>query len=209
SLLLFVMFMAMLWVTTGRWTYVLIGLVLFAIGTFVAAHLLGQINDRITVWLDPSKTIQGSGLQSIEGEFAFGFGGLYGTGLGMGHAGAIPVAYSDYIFAAIGEDLGMLGSVAIVVGFMLLIGSGLRAGLNARSEFAKLVAIGLTAVLGFQTFFIMAGVLRLLPLTGVTLPFVSYGGSSLVANYMLVALLMRISDEGSTTGGRHSSTAPT
>jgi cell division protein FtsW (lipid II flippase) len=196
SLLLFVLFMAMLWVTTGRWTYVVIGLVMFAVGTFLASHLLGQVNERISTWLDPWKDPQGTGLQPIQGELAFGLGGLYGTGLGLGHASQIPVADSDFIFAAIGEDLGLLGTASLVIGFVLIVGSGLRTALRARSEFAKLTAIGLTAVLGFQTFFIMAGVLRLLPLTGVTLPFVSYGGSSLVANYILVALLMRISDEG-------------
>jgi cell division protein FtsW (lipid II flippase) len=196
SLLLFVLFMAMLWVTTGRWTYVVIGLVMFAAGTFLASHLLGQVNERISTWLDPWKDPQGTGLQPIQGELAFGLGGLYGTGLGLGHASQIPVADSDFIFAAIGEDLGLLGTASLVIGFVLIVGSGLRTALRARSEFAKLTAIGLTAVLGFQTFFIMAGVLRLLPLTGVTLPFVSYGGSSLVANYILIALLMRISDEG-------------
>ncbi len=195
SLLLFVVFVAMLWVTTGRWTYVLAGLGLFIVGTFVASHVLGQVDQRISVWLNPVTAGQ-AGYQSIAGQAAFGFGGVYGTGLGLGHAGTIPVAYSDMIFAAISEDLGLIGASAVIVGFLLIVGTGLRTALRARSEFAKLTAIGLTVVLGFQTFFIIAGVLRILPFTGITLPFVAYGGSSLIANYILVALLMRISDEG-------------
>ena len=119
-----------------------------------------------------------------------------GSGLGLGSPYNIPVAYSDFIFAAIGEELGLLGTTAVVVGFLLVVGSGIRAAIRARSEFSQLAAVGFTAILGFQSFFIMAGVVRLLPLTGVSLPFIGYGGSSLLANYVLVALLMRISDEG-------------
>lgn len=199
SLLIFVLFMAMLWVTTGRWTYVVAGFVMFAIGTFLASHLLSVVGDRITIWLDPWKDPAGTGLQSIQAELGFGNGSLYGTGLGLGHASDIPLASSDMIFAAVGEDLGLVGTVALVVGYLLIVGSGLRAALRARSDFARLTAVGLTAVFGFQTFFIMAGVLRLLPLTGITLPFVAYGGSSLIANYILIALLVRISAEGAST----------
>lgn len=201
SLLLFVVFLALLWVTTGRWTYVLIGLVLFAAGAFLASHLLGQVNQRISVWLNPWPNPTTIGYQPIQGWLAFGRGGLWGSGLGLGlvqetSVPVLPVATSDYIFAAIGEELGLVGTVGILVGYVLLLGSGLRAGLRARSEFAKLAAVGLTVTLGFQAFIIMAGVTRILPDTGMTLPFVSYGGSSLVANYILLALIMRISNEG-------------
>jgi cell division protein FtsW (lipid II flippase) len=199
SLILFVVFLAMIWVATGRWTYLAIGLAAFAVGTFLASHLLGQVNERIELWLDPWRYMTGPqlGYQPVQGEIAFGRGGLFGTGLGLGlGAGVIPYATSDFVFAVIGEELGLVGTAAVLVAYLLLVGSGLRAALRARSEFARLVAVGLTATLGFQSFFIMAGVVRLLPLTGVTLPFVSYGGSSLVANYALLALVMRISDEG-------------
>lgn len=204
SLLLFVVFLALLWVTTGRWTYVVIGLVLFAAGAFFASHLLGQISERISVWLDPWKDPRGTGYQPIQGELAFGRGGLWGSGLGLGlvqktSVPVLPEATSDYIFAAIGEELGLAGTVAVLVGYVLLVGSGLRAGLRAQSQFAKLAAVGLTVTLGFQAFIIMAGVTRILPDTGMTLPFVSYGGSSLVANYILLALIMRISNEGNQT----------
>lgn len=199
SLLLFVVFLSMLWVTTGRMTYLVIGVAIFALGTFLASHLLGQVSTRISVWLNPWAQASGSGYQPIQGELAFARGGIFGSGLGLGLVGdpsVLPVSTSDFIFAAIGEELGLFGTVAVLSAYLLLIGSGLRAALRARSEFAKLAATGLTAMLGFQAFFIMAGIERLLPLTGVTLPFVSYGGSSLVANYALLALLMRISNEG-------------
>jgi cell division protein FtsW (lipid II flippase) len=203
SLILFLVFLTLLWVTTGRWTHLAIGLLLFALGTFLASHVLGQLNARIAIWLDPWKYYNGqapyAGYQPVQGELAFGRGGLYGTGINLGLAGntqVLPVSQSDYVFAVIGEELGLFGTVAVAAGYLILIGAGIRASLRARSEFAKLCALGLTATIGYQAFIIMAGVVRLLPLTGVTLPFISYGGSSLVANYALIALLMRISDEG-------------
>ncbi len=204
SLLLFVMFIAMLWVATGRWTYVVGGLVAFVVGTFLAAHLpfaKALIDQRVNAWLNPWAHYQTYGYQTVQGELALGRAGLAGSGLGLGAPYLIPVAYSDFIFAAIGEELGLLGTTAVVVGFLLLVGAGMRAAFRARSDFSQLAAVGLTAILGFQSFFIMAGVLRLLPLTGVSLPFIGYGGSSLLANYVLVALLVRISDEGATPQG--------
>ena len=199
SLILFVVFLTMLWVTTGRWTYIAIGLVIFALATFAASHLLGQVNDRITVWLDPWKDPRGLGYQPIQGILAFGRGGIGGSGLGLGNPTAVPYASTDFVFAAVGEELGLVGAGAVVAGYMIIVATGLRAALRARGEFAKLCAFGLIATFGFQSFFIMAGVVRLLPLTGVTLPFIAYGGSSTVANYALVALIMRISDESNRT----------
>jgi len=204
SLLLFVMFIAMLWVATGRWTYVVGGLIAFVAGTYLAAHLPfahALIQQRVSAWLNPWIHYNSYGYQPVQGEIALARGGLTGSGLGLGTPYYIPVVYSDFIFAAIGEELGLLGTTAVVAGFLLVIGAGLRAALRARSDFSQLAAVGLTVILGFQSFFIMAGVLRLLPITGVTLPFISYGGSSLLANYVLVALLMRISDEGATPLG--------
>jgi cell division protein FtsW (lipid II flippase) len=195
SLLIFVVFVLMLWMTTGRVAYLLVGVVLFAIGTFVGAHLFTQVGERISVWIDPWKHATTSGYQVVQGEYALGSGGLTGTGLGLGHPNLIPVVTSDFIFAAIGEELGLLGTTAIVVAFVVLVGAGLRIALTARSEFTKLLAAGFTLTIGLQAFFIMAGIVRLLPLTGVTLPFVAYGGSSLLANYVLVALLVRASNE--------------
>jgi cell division protein FtsW (lipid II flippase) len=208
SLLLFVMFITMLWVATGRWTYVVGGMVAFVAGTFLAAHLpfaKALIDQRVSAWINPwahyTSATGGYGYQSVQGELALGRGGLTGSGLGLGTPYNIPVAYSDFIFAAIGEELGLLGTTAVVVGFLLLVGAGIRAALRARSEFSQLAAVGFTAILGFQSFFIMGGVVRLLPLTGVSLPFIGYGGSSLLANYVLVALIVRISSEGATPLG--------
>jgi cell division protein FtsW (lipid II flippase) len=194
----------MLWVATGRWTYVVGGLVAFVVGTFLAAHLpfaKSLIDERVNAWLNPWAHYQSYGYQTVQGELALGRAGLSGSGLGLGSPYLIPVAYSDFIFAAIGEELGLIGTTAVVIGFLLIVGAGMRAALRARSDFSQLAAVGFTTILGFQSFFIMAGVLRLLPLTGVSLPFIGYGGSSLMANYVLVALLMRISDEGATPPG--------
>jgi cell division protein FtsW (lipid II flippase) len=197
SALLFTLFIGLLWVTTGRTGYLALGVVAFAIGAYLAGKYLNQTHVRVETWLDPWKTINTTGNQLSQSWFALGSGGIGGTGLGLG-AGAysIPNPNTDFIFSVIGEEMGLLGSTMIVVAFLLLVGAGLRIAQAARSEFAKLTATGLTIIIGFQAFFIIAGVTRLLPLTGITLPFVSYGGSALIANYVLVALLMRISDEG-------------
>lgn len=202
SLLLFIMFLSMLWVTTGRWTYLAVGLVAFIVGTYFAVQVLGQISGRIDDWLDPWRYLNPSslatdtGYQFVIAELGMAHGGATGTGLGLGNPWIIPVAQSDFIFPALAEELGLIGAGAVIVAFILMVGSGLRASLRARSEFSKLLALGLTVTLGFQAFIIMAGDIRVLPLTGVTLPFVSSGGSSLISNYVIVALLMRISHEG-------------
>ena len=135
SLILFVVFLTMIWLATGRWTYVAIGLVAFTLATFLAAHLLGQVNGRIAIWLDPwkyySSTGYYAGYQPVQGELAFGRGGLFGTGIGLGlAAGTVPIATSDFIFSVMGEELGLFGTVAMVVAFLLLIGSGLRIALT-------------------------------------------------------------------------------
>jgi len=199
AVLVFAVFIVMLWTATGRGRYLLLGGGLFAAGTFVGSKLLTQVSSRISDWLHPfSRTnIDGGSYQLVQGLYGMGSGGLVGTGVGFGHLSDIPLVGSDYIFAAFGTEWGLLGSTVIVAAFALLVGGGLRIAQTARSEFAKLTAVGLTAVLGFQAFIIIAGIVRLLPETGLTLPFMAYGGSSLVANWILIALLMRISDEGS------------
>jgi peptidoglycan glycosyltransferase len=204
ALLLFIVFLALLWVSTGRWTYLAIGLVVFVVGTYAFAHVLPQLNQRLELWIDPWKYFSdaqgGAGYQPVRGYLAFAHGGLFGTGLGLGLYGGccniLPAPTNDFIFSIIGEELGLVGTTAIALSFMLMVGCGIRIALGARSEFAKLVGVGLTILLGFQSFLIMGGVVRILPLTGVTLPFVSSGGSSLIANYALLAILMRISQEG-------------
>jgi cell division protein FtsW (lipid II flippase) len=193
SLLFFALFMVLLWVATERASYLAAGLGLFSAGAFVAWQAFAHVQERIEVWIDPFADPQGSGYQIVQATFALAWGGIAGTGLGLGNPGRIPAASTDFIFAAIGEELGLLGASAMLVAFLLMIGTGLRIALRAGSPFETLLATGLTTILGVQAFIIMGGVIRLLPLTGITLPFVSYGGSSLVANYVLLALLLRIS----------------
>jgi len=196
--LLFVLFIGLLWVATGRVGYLVLGLVLFAVGAFVIAHFFGQVHGRVAQWQNPWPTPLHPGpSQLAQAWYSLGTGGVGGTGLGFDHfAGQIPELTSDMIFAAVGTEMGLVGCAAIVTAFVLFVGSGFRVAQTARSDFSRLMATGLTLIVGFQAFFIMAGIVRLLPFTGITLPFVAYGGSSLLANYILVALLLRISDEG-------------
>jgi cell division protein FtsW (lipid II flippase) len=198
--LLFTVFIGMLWLTTGRFGYLILGAVLFAVGAYVAARYFGQVHTRVDAWLNPWQTPTNpniNGGQLRLGWFGFGTGGVGGTGLGFDKlAGQIPNLTTDMIFAAIGTEMGLVGAAAVVFAYILLVGSGMRIAQAARSDFSRLMAAGFTLTLGFQAFFIMAGVTRLLPFTGITLPFVAYGGSSLLANYVLIALLLRISDEG-------------
>jgi cell division protein FtsW (lipid II flippase) len=198
SALLFTLFIGMLWVTTGRTSYLVLAVILFGIGAYIAAKYFGQVHIRVEGWLDPWKYAnQPAGDQLVQSWYSLGSGGIGGSGLGLGSgAYLIPLANTDFIFAVIGEEMGLLGSTMVVVAFMLMVGAGLRIAQSARSEFAKLTATGLTMIIGFQAFFIIGGIVRLFPLTGITLPFVSYGGSALIANYVLIGLLMRISDEG-------------
>jgi cell division protein FtsW (lipid II flippase) len=151
------------------------------------------VQQRVDIWLDAFADPNGKGFQIVQATFALAWGGIAGTGLGLGNPNRIPAAKTDFIFAAIGEELGLLGTVAILAAFLLIVGVGLRIALRASSPFETLLATGLTTIIGFQAFIIMGGVTRLVPLTGITLPFVSYGGSSLVSNYVLLALLLRIS----------------
>jgi cell division protein FtsW (lipid II flippase) len=195
SLLFFAVFLAMLYMATGRASYVGIGAALFAAGATIAYQIFGHVQDRVTTWLDPWPLAQDQGFQLVQALFAFGSGGLAGTGLGLGSPGSIPNATTDFVFAAIGEELGLIGTTAVLVVYLLLVGVGFRISLRAEQPFLKLLAAGLTTMLGIQTFIILAGVTRLIPLTGITMPFVSYGGSSLLANFVILALLLRISDE--------------
>jgi len=195
SLLFFMLFLIMLWVATERIAYLLSGVVLFMGGAYVAWTRFSHVQTRVSAWLDPWADPLGGGYQVVEAQFGLASGGLTGTGPGRGYPQRVPAAETDFIFSTIGEELGLLGATAVLMAFVLMIGSGLRAALGARRPFSKLLATGLTGLMGVQAFIIIAGVTRVLPLTGVTLPFVSYGGSSLLANYAILALLVRISDE--------------
>jgi cell division protein FtsW (lipid II flippase) len=195
SLLFFALFVVMLWVATERSRFLVLGTGLFAAGAFGAYHSFTHVRTRVSTWLDPWSRAEGKGFQLVQSSFALAWGGLTGTGIGLGDPKRVPAVQTDFIVAAIGEELGLLGTTAILIGFILMIGSGLRIALRAERTFEKLLATGLTTILGVQAFVIIGGVVRLVPLTGVTLPFVSYGGSSLVANYVLLAILLRISHD--------------
>jgi peptidoglycan glycosyltransferase len=199
ALLLFALFISLLWVTTGLKTYVVLGMGMFAGGAYVVASLFTQVQARVTLWLDPwSVCAKGGSCQLAYGWFSLAAGGVTGTGLGLGHSGNIPFITSDMIFAAVGEELGFIGIILVLSLFAAFVGEGFRIAQRAHSDYVRLAATGLSALMGFQAFFIMAGVLRILPFTGITLPFMAYGGSSLFANYIIVALLLRISDENAT-----------
>ena len=195
ALMFFVLFLAITWVATSQASYLVVGGALFAGGAFLSWATFTHVQTRVSMWLDPWVDVQGKGYQIVQAQYALGWGGTTGTGLGLGISGRIPYQETDFIFAIIGEELGLLGTSAVLAAFLLLAGTGFRIAMACRDPFSKLLATGLTTQFAFQSFLIMAGVTRLLPLTGVTLPFVSYGGSSLVSNWILVALLIRLSDE--------------
>jgi peptidoglycan glycosyltransferase len=199
AMLLFALFISMLWVTTGLKTYVVLAFALFGGALYVAAHYFTQIHDRVTLWLDPWAVCAGvtQNCQIAWGWYSMAAGGVTGTGLGLANhvTGNIPELTSDMIFAAVGEELGFLGIILILCLFASFVGEGFHIAQKSTSDYVRLAAAGLSALMGFQAFIIMAGILRILPFTGITLPFVAYGGSSLFANYLIVALLLRISDE--------------
>lgn len=195
SLLFFSLFVVMLWVATERPSWLVVGGLLFAVGALFAFTQFDHVQDRVDIWLDPWQDADGRGYQVVQAAFAMAFGGLAGTGLGLGGDVRIPLAESDFIFASIAEQLGLFGATIVLVSFLMIVARGLRIAMRTDQPFEKLLATGLTTLIGVQAFIIIGGVTRLLPLTGVTLPFVSYGGSSLVANYVVLALLLRISDE--------------
>lgn len=195
SLMFFGLFIVLLYVATERISWVVIGLVLFAGAAVAAYYLPFSLRTRVDVWLHPF-SYANAGFQVRQSLFGLGTGGIFGTGLGGGRPESVPVVKSDFIISAFGEEIGLFGVTALLVVYGLLIFRGLSAALAVRDSFSKLLATGLSFSLGLQLFVVVAGVTRLLPETGLTTPFLSYGGSSLVANYMLLALLVRISDAG-------------
>jgi cell division protein FtsW (lipid II flippase) len=199
SLLFFGVFAAMLYMTTRRYAYLVGTIVLLVVGAFVAYKAFGHVRVRVENWTNPWPNARGSGIQPVQGWYALGSGGIAGTGLGLGQPWQVPLASTDYMFTSIGEELGLIGSIGVIALFMLFVGSAYRIAVDTVRPFTKLFAAGIATIIGLQTFLIIGGVTRVIPLTGISLPFVSYGGSSLVANFALLAILLRISDESART----------
>lgn len=198
ALLYFGLFLVMIYVATGRFSWIFIGLVLFGTGAFLASRTLNYVEGRINNWLDAFNPAvydaDGGSYQLVQGLFGLANGGIIGTGLGQGRPDLTPVPQSDYIIATLGEELGLIGVFCILALYLLFVSRGLRIGFAGQDDFGKLLAVGLSFVVALQVFVVIGGVTRVIPLTGLTTPFLAAGGSSLVANWIIAALLLRISD---------------
>ncbi len=206
SLLFFGALLALIYVATGRFLYVVVGVVLFLIGATALYFVFSHVQTRVDIWLDPWADPSGKGYQIVQSLFSLASGGLFGRGLGQGYLilqsgnTIIPHLESDFIFSAIGEELGLVGGIGIILLYLIFTYRGLRVAMQSRDDFSRLLATGLTSIFALQAFIIIGGVIKLIPLTGITLPFVSYGGSSVVANFVLLALLLRASDKAARSG---------
>jgi cell division protein FtsW (lipid II flippase) len=198
ALLYFGLFLVMLYVATGRSSWVVLGLGLFFVGAFVASRTLDYVGGRVASWLDPFNPENyeaiGGSYQLVQGLFGLADGGIIGTGLGRGSPEITPLAESDYIISALGEELGLIGLFAILGLYLLFIARGFRIGFAGQDDFGRLLGVGLAFVIALQVFVVIGGVTRVIPLTGLTTPFLAAGGSSLVANWIIAALLLRLSD---------------
>jgi cell division protein FtsW (lipid II flippase) len=201
SLMFFAAFLALLYVATGRFSFVVIGMALFLAGSWFIVATVPHVHERVEIWLHPYVEAQGSGYQILQSIFAQADGGLFGKGFGQGlitvpgtHDTLLPAAQTDTIYSLIVNELGLFGACGLIATYLLITARGFKVALLANDGFSKLLATGLTAVFAIQAFVIIGGVTRVIPLTGVTLPFVSYGGSSIIANFVLLALLLLVSD---------------
>ncbi|MDQ6641127.1 MAG: FtsW/RodA/SpoVE family cell cycle protein, partial [Actinomycetota bacterium] len=194
SLLFFGLFLVMLYVATERPGWLVVGTLLFSAGAYVGYLVVAHVRVRVIGWLDPFGH-SASAFQLIQGLYGMSWGGLVGRGLGLGSPYLTPLSWSDFILPSLGEELGLTGVMAIIVLYGLIVERSLRTALICRDGFGKLLATGLGVVFALQVFVVIGGVTRLIPLTGLTTPFLSAGGSSLVANWAIVALLLRVSDQ--------------
>ncbi|CAN5529450.1 MAG: FtsW/RodA/SpoVE family cell cycle protein [Rubrobacteraceae bacterium] len=195
SLLFFAIPLLMLYVATGRIAYVILGSIMFAVGSTVAYFLFSHVQVRVRAWLDPWQDPDGEGFQILQSLFNIADGGLTGTGLGAGFAQTIPEVQTDFIFSAIASELGLLGATAVLLAFLVFVYRGIKISLMATDDSSKLLAYGLTTMFAIQTLVIIAGITKAIPLTGITLPFVSYGGSSIIGNFIIAGILLVISEK--------------
>jgi cell division protein FtsW (lipid II flippase) len=200
ALLYFAIFLVMLYTATARWSFVAAGLALFLAGAYALYHVIPHVQDRVESWLDPWGDPEGQSYQLVQSLYAVASGGVFGTGLGdgvllspQGHP-YIPFLETDFIFSAIAQELGLAGAAGVILLYLIFAYRGFRISMLASDGFSKLLAAGLTAAVSIQAFIIIGGVVGLIPLTGITLPFISYGGSSIVANFVVLALLLMVSD---------------
>ena len=193
ALLFFGIFLAMLFVATGKPLYVLGGLVAFFAGAFVMYQLFDVVKLRVGIWLNPWPYASGRGFQFVEALYAYATGGILGTGFGYGSPGWVPAVHTDFVYAAIGEELGLAGTLGTLCLYLLMVFRGYHIALRARDHFHQMLAVGLSTILGLQTLIILGGATGMIPLTGITLPFISYGGSSLLTNFIIIGLLLRVS----------------
>lgn len=196
GILIFGMFVATLYVATGKTSWVIIGVLLAVSGALVASRILPYVGARFDNWLDAFNPayVNGSSYQLVSGIFGLAHGGLLGTGWGLGRPNLTPLAHNDYILPSLGEELGLVGVFAILALYMVFVSRGIRVGIAGQDDFGKLLATGLSFTLALQVFIMVGGVTRLIPLTGLTMPFLAAGGSSLIANFLIIGILLRISD---------------
>ena len=198
ALLFFGLFLVMIYVATGRLSWVILGLLLFVSGALIASRVLGYVGGRFTSWLDAFNPkvydAVGGSYQLVQGIFGLAHGGLIGTGWGQGSPGIVPLAESDYIIASLGEELGLAGLFAILALYLLFVSRGFRIAFAGQDDFGRLLGVGFSFAIALQVFIVLGGVTRVIPLTGLTTPFLAAGGSSLVANWIIAALLLRLSD---------------
>jgi cell division protein FtsW (lipid II flippase) len=194
SLLFFGLFVVLLYVATERPSWLFVGALLFAGGAYAGYLAFGHVQTRVEGWLHPFSNTDAY-YQIIQGQYGLAWGGILGRGLGQGSPQLTPYAWSDFIATSLGEEIGLTGLMAIIMIYALIVERGLRTALVCRDPFGKLLAVGLSAAMALQVFVVIGGVTRLIPLTGLTTPFLSYGGSSLIANWIIMALILRISDQ--------------